>query len=672
MDVTLSQLLVSLAEHSSQAVQQERDSLPGWQRLMDDIDDLDQNTLALVSILIGSCLVARGFAVVKLFVVLTLSVSISWHTWSVARLENSCMSGAVASLVVLVCGLIFAHRIYPLLVFLFGCILGGVAIFACRAPLALGNSPGTFLGLLVLVPVLVGLAFRHYRSLGWRLVTPVIGGLLVAATARYMMALVVDTDPARWLDFDSVMARPARSMLTPAGAFFAGSWGVATIIGWYSQLSAFFGGKDPLALPESVSVYMSRLQTMCPYVFDEGIPLDETFATWMEGKPAAQPLLGDPEVLTKGRDYRIDAILFLTASSVLLLNMFMLRKPLLFLGHVVLMSAAFLTFMTAGLLSYASPDRVLPGLSGPSKNAPLLRHFTHATSMVLVLFCAMGGYLCMYAQNLASGQSQFGLSTGSSWCGTLHVFLGYAVLAIMLTMTFSGAAKMLAGLMGTSSRSVATHHRHLGRLVYGLAAIVQLLGYFVHGLMPLWGSLLLSTMLLVAMGSTVLLLRARSAEVVDQVSTFDPSIGAGNEVMDAAWVNPCKLAEEGQLHSSNLGKFVEFPEGRRISTGGISEGSTVLLGRLESLRSCAMSSSGSQEPADARRKRAIHFEAMVSSLEMQERRMVLKLGFQDWHRNVQATKISKADADLQGSNNLVDFLSQALVGSGSGAQREEA
>jgi len=669
MDVTLSQLLVSLAEHSSEAVQQERDALPGWQRLVDDIDDLDQSMLALVGILIGSCLVARGFAVMKLFVVLTISVSISWHTWSVARSENSCMSGAIASLVVLVCGLIFAHRIYPLLVFLFGCILGGVAIFACRDSLALGGSPGAFLGLLVLVPVLVGLAFRHYRSLGWRLVTPVIGGLLVAATARYIMVFVLDTNPARWLDFDSVLAQPARSLPTPAGAFFAGSWGVAAIIGWYSQLSAFFGGNDPLALPEGVIVHMSRLQTMCPYVFDEGIPLDETFATWMAGKPAAQPLLGDPEVSKKGRDYRAEVVLFLTASSVLVLNIFMLRKPLLFLGHVVLMSAAFLTFMTAGLLSYATPGRILPGLSGPSQNAPLLRHFTHATFMVLALFCAMGGYLCMYAQNLASSQSQFGLSAGTSWCGMLHIILGYAVLAMMLTMTFSGVAKMLAGLTGTPSQSVATHHRHLGKIMYGLAAIVQLLGYFVNGLMPLWGSLLLSAMLLVAVGSTVLMLRARSVEMVDQLSTFHPSNDASTDDMDVIWVNPCKLAEEGRLHS-DLCKLVEAPEARRHSTGsagGISEGSTVLLGRLESLRSCALSSSSDRESGAARRKRGIHFESMLDSLEKQDSLMVLKLGFQDWHRNVQASKISKADADLRGSNNLVDFLSQALVGSGSGA-----
>jgi len=155
------------------------------------------------------------------------------------------------------------------------------------------------------------------------------------------------------------------------------------------------------------------------------------------------------------------------------------------------------------------------------------------------------------------------------------------------------------------------------------------------------------------------------------VSSFDFGIDAGKNVMDVAWVNPCKLAEEGQLHS-NLSKLCEVPEGRRHSNGGISEASTVLLGRLESLRSCKVSSSGSTEPGDARRKRAIHFEAVVNSMEIQERHMILKLGFQDWHRNVQANKISKADADLQGSNNLVDFLSQALVGSGNGAQRENA
>merc|ERR1712014_393183 len=128
-------------------------------------------------------------------------------------------------------------------------------------------------------------------------------------------------------------------------------------------------------------------------------------------------------------------------------------------------------------------------------------------------------------------------------------------------------------------------------------------------------------------------------------------------------------AEEGRLHSDPC-KLGALPEARRHSTGGISEGSTVLLGRLESLRSCAGSCSSGHEPGAARRKRGFHFEAMLDSFEKQDALMVLKLGFQDWHRNVQASTISKADADLRGSNNLVDFLSQALVGSGSGAQCE--
>jgi len=173
-------------------------------------------------------------------------------------------------------------------------------------------------------------------------------------------------------------------------------------------------------------------------------------------------------------------------------------------------------------------------------------------------------------------------------------------------------------------------------------------------------------MLLAAIGSTVLMLRARSDQIVDQLSTFHPSNDASIDDTDVIWVNPCKLAEEGQFHSE-LCKLGEPPEVRHHSTGGISEGSTVLLGRLESLRSCAFSSSSGYEPGAARRKRGLHFEAMLDSLEKKDALMVLKLAFQDWHRNVQASKISKADADLRGSNNLVDFLSQALVGSGSSA-----
>ena len=69
-----------------------------------------------------------------------------------------------------------------------------------------------------------------------------------------------------------------------------------------------------------------------------------------------------------------------------------LGKPLLFLGHVVMMSAAFQVFMsldrlsdmplplrTASMSSYLTPSRVLLGLKG----SPVLRHFTHGSLNML-------------------------------------------------------------------------------------------------------------------------------------------------------------------------------------------------------------------------------------------------------------------------------------------------
>merc|ERR1712061_627270 len=78
------------------------------------------------------------------------------------------------------------------------------------------------------------------------------------------------------------------------------------------------------------------------------------------------------------RDYRPELAVVVAVLSVLLVNKMLAKVDPLFLGHVVLMSAAFLPFATAGMVSYSSRSLLLTRLFGPRRAGQLTRHFTHA------------------------------------------------------------------------------------------------------------------------------------------------------------------------------------------------------------------------------------------------------------------------------------------------------
>eukprot|EP00440_Ansanella_granifera_P019902 gb/GFBE01021625.1/.p1 GENE.gb/GFBE01021625.1/~~gb/GFBE01021625.1/.p1 ORF type:complete len:673 (+),score=140.98 gb/GFBE01021625.1/:1-2019(+) len=634
--------------------------LTGWDETADYVDGLDQSVLSLAALLVGVCLVAKGADLMKFLVVALMSMALGARTWMVARKESHGASGGVSALIVIACAVVFTHRVYTLMVFVFGALLGGIVTFAGRETLGLDGSPAALLAFTMLVSVFTGLTFKHYRIMGWRVLTPAMGGLLLAASVRFWVACMFEAGPQSWLGF--AKDEGVGILEDPCEVFFAVSWGVCTLLGWHCQLAQFFGGEDPFALPPSVAHRFQQLQFVVPFLFDADDTSGKTGSRMLQtaGEPLMAGELSNDDETPQATDYRPEAVVILAVSSVLVLNMFLMGRPLLFLGHVVLMSSAFLPFMTAGLMAYASPNRLLPGLAGPSQNGPLLRHFTHATFNILAFFCAVGGYLCMYGSHLMTHESQVGLSAGTTWNRTLHAWVGYVIMGMLFLMTFSGAAKMLAGLTGASFKSVASHHAILGRVMYGLAMFNQVIAYFFRDLFPLWGSLLLTAMLLCVVVTTMHFLRAHSSkEAAQQQSAFRPALHAAR----------CSEDHCG----SDASLCVDLEKAITLEDRGISAATT----RLESLRSIVRTSTtrssttasvtsllggaGLLNESHAAHK---HFdwEVVMDAFDRHDKQALLKSHFVDWHRATQAAQITRTNAALQGSDNLVSFLSEVMVG----------
>lgn len=617
------------------------------------MNSLDQGLLALAALVIGATFVARGFAIMKPLSVLTFAGGLAAHTSVVALREGQGLAGSVSAIVVGLCGVIFAHRVYPLFVFFLGCVLGGGATFLCRSSLGLAGTPTALIGLMMLLSVFAGLVMKHFRIFSWRVLTPLVGGALASASMRFwVVSTFAAGTGADWLDFTKISLYPADVVSDPLELFFVVAWGISSCLGWYAQLFAVAAGVDPLALPDSVAFRLQQLEKYFPWFFDNG----QEFASKILPQRLSQesmPFLPKEEVemddlSEKTPNYKPEGVLAAMVFSVLLLNFFMLGKPLLFLGHVVLMAAAFQAFLTAGLMSYASPNRMLPGLSG--SNSPLLRHFTHATFNILVLFCSIGGFLCMYGSRFLAHKSPAPLSSKSSWIGTLHVWTGYVTLALLFVMTFSGAAKMFAGLTSGNADDVAKFHSHLGKTLYGFAGVSQVLGYFMPELLPLWGSLLLTVILIASTSATIAFLNGRSPEVVKRMKRFDNGSNESSwEPAREASLKVAKPTYRPAISSAATTRIESLRTITRRNSSIASIGAGVLTG-LVGRRSS--------------RTKSFDWDAVLEAFEVQDRKATAALYFTHWHRQTQSSMIAKAQAELQGSNNLVNFLSSALVAPG--------
>lgn len=616
--------------------------------LTTELAEANQSAVALGGVLIGCALTARGFALVKGCIVTALAC---WSGRYAFLAVSQSVPAALAFLVAVLtgfCVLQLSHRAYPLIVFLLGALLGGVGAFAGHALLGLDGKPASFLGLLVLTAVFTGLAFRQYRDVGWRVLTPPIGGLLIGAGLRYWAYYLLEGTRSSWpmwSYFVKDLQVPEVAIVQPCGAVFLGSWIIASLLGWYFQLAQFFGEADVLELPEQLAQHMDLLRDRLPCFFDsdanEWIMKRSSGASSTGGRE--EPLLMERQASLQSlkkstlADYRPEAAVLLAVASVLVLNAFLASQPLLFLGHVILMSSAFLPLLTAGLMSYASPNRVLPQLFGPISRGPLLRHFTHGSFNTLALVCAIGGYLCIYWNHKDNGQSQLGLDKNDTWVRSFHVWNGYLILTLMFGQCLSGVAKLVGKTLG---KDIAPCHGNMGRLIYGLAAINQLLGYFFPGLIPLWGSMFLAVMLLATISATHFYLAARHKENEESQYNF-------GEVSERSSIDSLSTMECGKI-------------------------STVTQ-RLESLRIPGPLTSRSSQDTSSTRSRstsprksrlmsqATGWEVVLDTLDKSDKRAIMKSCFADWHRSTQSAKLVAKDIALQGTENLVSFLSEALV-----------
>merc|ERR1719231_1838589 len=139
----------------------------------------------------------------------------------------------------------------------------------------------------------------------------------------------------------------------------------------------------------------------------------------------------------------------------------------------MLMSVAFLGFMTTGQLAYNDDFGAVPVVK-PA------RRRTHAALMALAFVFALAGYVAIWYAHHANGESEFGI--GETWSRALHVALGYPVLLWTVAQASSGALKARAlepADPAAEPARVYTWHGASGKwcLVGGYAMIA--LGYWL-------------------------------------------------------------------------------------------------------------------------------------------------------------------------------------------------
>ncbi|CAE7264394.1 ADL1, partial [Symbiodinium pilosum] len=489
------------------------------------------DAVALAALVVGTILAVRGRAVIKFLFVFCFSLSITLWTCLAAKKDGHTGLGMVVASLVLPCAVMAADRLYLLFCFLVGGAVGGTLGYAFRGLISL---PALAVGLLVVASLVSGLVFLRWRNLGWRLLLPPLGALLLGASLRYCFARVLLDGEAHWLDFAYAPWSDLQALASDAlDVCFICASGVFTLLGWYLQFASLLGLDDPLALPEHIENLLEKTQEWLPVVFDGSME---------SAKPHAPAEVTEPFLGRKAeRDTKPEVILFIAILTVLLLCGLLCSRPLLFLGHVVLMSCAFTPLMTAGLLSYSSRS---------SRQA--LHEHSGAVSLGLALLCALGGYACMYVENKLNETSHLGLSddgdVAERTIRVLHVWLGYAILGILCILALIAPGMLRAGER-SRSRSIATCQRVLGKMMYGLGMTTQILGYFIEGLLPSWASwLLTSSLLAVALATLAASEGPYSVRVSEEVSGsrdgYSPPAPAPAAVLGPTRAAPARAPEK--------------------------------------------------------------------------------------------------------------------------------
>jgi len=498
--------------------------------LLTELDKSPQVIVAGACIIIGISLFTRGVFVVKPLFVIGCSVSIGCLAY------NECLELIGKSCSYVFAGLLgFAtlklwHCVYRGFLFFTGCSVGGCTCVLLG--IGFGNKyDGGLLAVTVLSALLVGLSFVRFQEIYWRLITPIAGGLLAAATLRYFLAVqfLENQERALWTDFAKDLHSTGWSSLL--GAMFWTSWAVSTCAGWYMQLGPLFGIPQQDLLPDGV---WDKLVDTLPVLFltqeKPGKLVTPTKIQAEVFEPLLQPDAQDTDIEDKpvptcswfrmstdeavdlpqqsDHDFRPEIALLVAVASVFLLNFLLMSQPLLFLGHAVLMSLAFLPLATAGMVTYSSQTLLLPRLFSPRVDGLLPRHFTHGAFNGLVLVCAVVGYLCIYGSHEKTGASQVGMQAGDLLRRKVHVWNGYVVLLMLAFQASSGVVKLYSTVAKREKR--LKFHSYFGRIVYSLAAVNQCLAYTFPGLVPAWAQPVLAGMLLITVGITLFCLTRES------------------------------------------------------------------------------------------------------------------------------------------------------------------
>mmetsp|Transcript_32262 Transcript_32262/g.77025 ORF Transcript_32262/g.77025 Transcript_32262/m.77025 type:complete len:599 (+) Transcript_32262:29-1825(+) len=571
--------------------------------------EANQEGVALL-FLLGVLMTARGFAVMKTLFVSSFSLTLTIRLCVVASQEAWTLVGLLCALMVLPCAVIVADRLYPVFAFALGCCFGAGAVVVLRVPLGLASEQ-IFLGFQIALGICSGAALLQLRMLGWRLSTPLLGGLLVAASLRFAANAALGDSLGSFLDF----LRIDGDLSDPIYVLFLCTWGICSLLGWFSQFSRFMGLEDPCALPKPLVELLKRAQECLPFFSDSG----EEFAERLlpEWKDAHEPFLAKPKI-SAARHYETAVILVISVLAVLLLSCLIVSRPML-VGHIVLMSFAFVPLVNAGMLSYA------PALRHQDRN-PWLRHMNHASFNIMALLCALGGYLCMQLD----GDRQTSETMPERTLSLLHVWLGYAVLGMFFILTFTGVVKLVATLGdGNSSSELslpAAFHGRLAKWTYGLAAATQISGYFMKDVMPRGAAMMMTSILIAVSAATCQQMRNRTQKEGDQPAVED--------------VLPIKVASASSA-------LTRMNSDTTVRTASSSSGKPLLLSR---------------SPIPSFNK------TLVDKLKFRQFEALLTLYFSRWQRNVQSIRISCANAEINSSSNLVDFLSSAIVSAESARQ----
>eukprot|EP00439_Symbiodinium_sp_Y106_P075253 s1357_g14.t2 len=405
----------------------------------------NQDAVALVAVLLGALLAIRGSAVMKFLFVFVLLLAVEGHVALAALLV----------LLVLPLVVLAADRLYLIFCSLVGAAIGGSASYACTGLVVL---PRMAIGLLVsLAAGLAALAFLRWRCFGWRLLSPPLGALLLTASLRYAFERVSGLQgQANWLNFADEPWSDMRAFSSDfGGVSFLCACGVLALLGWYVQFANLLGLEDPLVVPDHLLAFFDKTQAWFPFVFDGSRDPEEGM---LESPSVLAPFLGH---MPERYDSKPEVIVALSVFGVVLLFGLLSSRPLLLLGHAVLMSCA-ATLVTAGFLSggdaVSLSRHVHFGGDGKPKSlvSRLHRHGFEVAGCLAAL-SALGGYACLPIR-------------------TLHEWLGYAILGILFVMASAGAATRAGACQqGNGPRVVATFQRVLGKMTYAIAAATQTL-----------------------------------------------------------------------------------------------------------------------------------------------------------------------------------------------------